>query len=98
MLPEPLFHSLSPVNPGIVILEYVQTIKKENKSHSSITLSTEHPCLVVFVLLDQQSQSESFDGFPHFPISKVFLTQFLLFLHTPYMLFQFEASQCFGPS
>ena len=33
MLPEPLFHNLSPVNPGIVILEYARAIRK-GKFHS----------------------------------------------------------------
>ena len=29
MLTEPLFHSLSPMNPGIVILEYARAIREE---------------------------------------------------------------------
>ena len=29
MLPEPLFHNLSLMNPGIVILEYVCAIREE---------------------------------------------------------------------
>ena len=29
MRPEPLFHNLSPMNPGIVILEYARAIRKE---------------------------------------------------------------------
>lgn len=31
MLPEPLFQNVSPVNPGIVILEYVGAIREEKK-------------------------------------------------------------------
>lgn len=29
MVPESLFHNLSPMNPGIVILEYVHVIREE---------------------------------------------------------------------
>ena len=29
MCPEPLFHNLSPMNPGIVILEYARAIREE---------------------------------------------------------------------
>ena len=29
MLPEPLFHNLSPMNPGIVILEYAHAISEK---------------------------------------------------------------------
>ncbi len=29
MLPEPLFHNLSPMNPGIVILVYARAIREE---------------------------------------------------------------------
>ncbi len=29
MLPEPLFHNVIPINPGIVILEYTRAVREE---------------------------------------------------------------------